>query len=162
MQNKRIVDSNVAIVANGRGTNASIFCQLKAIEALNRLLKKGIIVIDQAGEMIEEYRRYCYPRGQPGIGDRFFQEILTNYSSRIERVQIDKKDGEFLDFPNDPDLKHFDHSDRKFVAAARKSGASILNATDTDWINSREALAKHGVRVEFVCSEVTDAWFAAN
>lgn len=158
---RRVVDTNVAIVANGRGTNASIPCRIAAVEALAGLVESGRIVVDEAGEMLAEYRRYCSPRGQPGVGDRFFREVLMNYAGRIERIDLPKNpDGSFGDFPSDPDLASFDHSDRKFAAAARKTSVPVMNATDSDWLNFQKALTRNGIKVEFVCGSNREKWVA--
>ncbi|MEB2310838.1 MAG: hypothetical protein OZ921_13050 [Sorangiineae bacterium] len=47
-------------------------------------------------------------------------------------------------------LRAIDDSDKKFVAAALRDPASIsiVNATDSDWSEHREALRAHGVAVE--------------
>src|SRR5579863_7103757 len=119
---RRVVDTNVAVVANGRLSNASVECRIAAVDSLNLLLGRGRIVVDRANEMTKEYRRHCNPKGQPGVGDRFFYEVLTNYAGKIERVNLKKRsDGTYVDFPTDPTLKKFDRSDRKFAAAAKKT-----------------------------------------
>ena len=150
---RRVVDSNVLVVANGRQTNASVHCRTAAVEALRDLLGRGRIVVDRAGAMIEEYRRYCHPKGQPGVGDRFYREILMNYAAeKVERIGLSQRnDGSFADFPDDPALAAFDPSDRKFAAAARKAGVPVMNATDSGWLIHHEALARNGIEVEFVC-----------
>jgi hypothetical protein len=156
---RRVIDSNVAIVANGRETNAGPKCRLRAIERLNELLADGQIVVDVAGEMIDEYRRYCEPKGQPGVGDRFFREILMNYEGKIERVHLEKDDeGNFVDFPKDPDLAGFDHDDKKFAAAGRKAQCPVANATDSDWLDYRVPLERNGVEIEFVCGTERADW----
>jgi hypothetical protein len=148
------------VVANGRQTNASIRCRSAAIDALNLLLKHGRVVIDDAGEMVEEYRPYCEPKGQPGVGDRFFYEMLMNYTGKVERIRLQKRaDGSFVDFPNDDDLATFDQSDRKFAAASRRARARVMNATDSDWLHHLAALERHGIRVEFVCGSCRSSWF---
>ena len=158
---RRVVDTNVAVVANGRGTNASIPCRIAAVEALAGLVEKGRIVVDEAGEMLAEYRRYCSPQGQPGVGDRFFREVLMNYAGSVERIHLSKKpDGSFDDFPSDPELGSFDRSDRKFAAAARKTSVPVMNATDSDWLNFRKALSRNGIKVEFVCGSNRAGWVA--
>ena len=161
---RRVVDSNVAVVANGRGTNAHPVCRLAAIEALNDLLRHGRIVVDRAGTMSAEYRRHCNPRGQPGVGDQFFREVLMNYApDRVERIHLaQRNDGSFADFPDDPDLTTFDPSDRKFAAAARKTGVPVMNATDSDWLNHRAALSRNGITVEFLCGMERDTWYEAD
>lgn len=156
---RRVVDTNVAIVANGRNTTASLTCRRAAVEALASLLYAGRIVVDQAGDMLDEYRRYCSPKGEPGIGDRFFREVLTNYAGRVERLDLPKRtDGSYVDFPSDPDLCQFDHSDRKFAALARRSGAAVMNATDSDWLHHRVALVRNGIRIDFVRGTDAIAW----
>jgi hypothetical protein len=61
---RRVVDTNVAVAANGRGTNASIDCRMAAIEFLKRLVTRGRTILDLSGEIQEEYRR---PRGAGGV-----------------------------------------------------------------------------------------------
>jgi hypothetical protein len=158
---RRVVDSNVAVIANGRDTNASLACRTAAIDALAALLKTGRIIVDDAGAMLAEYRTYCHPRGQPGVGDRFFREVLMNYSGKIERITLEiSDDGSYVDFPRDPDLVKFDLSDRKFAAAARKLSVPVLNAVDSDWFDHRAALKRNGIKVEFLCGLRTEEWFA--
>ena len=68
------------------------------------------------------------------------------------------EDGSFSDFPSDPELVNFDPSDRKFVAAARNSGARVVNSTDPDWLEHKAALNRNGVQIEFVCTEDRQSW----
>ncbi|MGH6980362.1 MAG: hypothetical protein ACREFC_04070 [Stellaceae bacterium] len=157
---RRVVDSNVAVVANGRDTNAAIECRLAAVEGLAELLHTGQIIVDEAGEMLAEYQTYCHPKGQPGVGDRFFREVLMNYSGKIERIGLSRSaDGSYVDFPQDPELARFDLSDRKFAAAARKCSAPVLNAIDSDWLIHQRALARNGIAVEFLCGRNKSKWF---
>jgi hypothetical protein len=158
---RRVVDTNVAIVANGREDNAHPLCRLAAAQGLRDILDHGVIIVDIAGAMLAEYRSYCEPRGQPGLGDRFFREVLMNYGGRIERVDLplDPATGEYIDFPADPDLAGFDPSDRKFAAASRKGGALVANATDSDWLQHKAALARNGIEVEFLCGCDLRRWW---
>lgn len=161
---QRVVDTNVAKVANGREINATPSCQLAALSALESLLQNGAIVMDLAGEIFGEYRRHFNSNGQPGVGDRFFQIVLTEFSGkRVLRVQLERRaDGSYVDFPSDPDLAHFDPSDRKFAAAARKTNSPVLNATDSDWLDHFEALERNGITVEFVCGRDKLQWHLAS
>jgi hypothetical protein len=57
---------------------------------------------------------------------------------RCDQVHIStdpRQPGNFLEFPDDPDLAGFDPGDRMFVAAAcaHPLHPPILNAVDTDW-----------------------------
>jgi hypothetical protein len=117
----------------------------------------GKIVLDDGNWILSEYRDNLRSDEQPGAGDAFLKWVY-NYQwnpQRCDRVRITPtEDGiNFVEFPDDPDLTGFDRSDRMFVAAARAHPDSplILNAVDTDWLLLRDALARNGVRVEFLC-----------
>lgn len=158
------IDTNVPIVANGRETNASIDCRLAAINFLKRLLEHDTIVLDVAGEIQEEYRRYLYAKGQPGVGDRFFQEVLASAPNKVRRVdlEVDANTREYVDFPADARLADFDPSDRKFVAVGIRTGATIANATDSDWLDSLDALEDNGLSIVFVYGVNQESWFDEN
>jgi len=148
-----VVDTNVPVVANGRIDSASIDCRLAAIEFLRELCVSGITILDMAGEIMEEYFGRLHPSGQPGVGDNFLRMILNNTPKRVERITLRKSrtTGEFEDFPSDSALAGFDRSDRKFAAAARKSGAPVANAVDSDWLDHKQALRANGISVDFIC-----------
>lgn len=159
---RRVVDTNVPIVANGRETNASIDCRLAAIEFMHAICMRGKAALDLNGEIQEEYHRYLNPRGQPGVGDRFYQLILNSAPSRVERIDLPKDPltGEFEDFPSAPELAGFDISDRKFAAVARRLGIPVANATDQGWLEYRSVLKASSIEVEFVCGCDAAEWFA--
>lgn len=160
------MDTNVPIVANGRpdpsngGRSPSPCCRLAAIDFLEETLRTRRVLLDLAGEIQAEYRRYLNPRGQPGVGDRFYLEILRSAYRRVERVDLPRDpSGAYRDFPSDFALDSFDRSDRKFVALARRERAPVANAIDSDWLHHREALQAHGVNVTFVCGRDSTEWF---
>ena len=159
---RRVVDTNVPIVANGRNINATVDCRLAAVEFLNTLCMHGKTVLDLGGKIQKEYRRYLNPPGEPGVGDRFYQMILNSAPSRVERIELpcDPSTGEFVDFPSTPALANFDVSDRKFAAAARRSGIPVANATDRGWLVHNTALRANDIVVEFVCGCDSAKWFA--
>jgi hypothetical protein len=153
-----VVDTNVAVVANGRDTHAGAGCQLECVRRLRELVQHGVVVLDQLGLILGEYRKHLRPAGQPGVGDAFLRHLFDHrYNPRkcelveITRIPDDKRS--FDEFPNDEALAKFDPDDRKFVATARASvrDAVILNATDSDWSNFEEPLARHGVVVHQLC-----------
>lgn len=126
------------IVANGNadiGANSgspSIACRLASIEFIEKILSKGRLVVDLAGEIQSEYHRHLNPKGQPGVGDRFYQTVINSAPSRVERIALEKDgQGNYVDFPTDPSLNGFDPSDRKFAALARKEKIPVANATDS-------------------------------
>lgn len=160
------VDTNVPIVANGRpdptdcSAPPSIECRLKAVARLRELLARGTILLDLAGEMQKEYRRHLHPSGQPGVGDRFYLEIINSLPGRVERVDLPLLvSGEYVDFPADPDLADFDRSDRKFAALSCRERVPVVTATDRDWLDHRSALEANGVQIAFVCGCDREAWF---
>ena len=155
------------IVANGQPDGArgarlpSTACRLAVIAFLEYLLQTGRILLDTAGEIQAEYRRHLNPRGQPGVGDRFYVEVIRAMADRVARIDLPKRDdGTFFDFPSDPALAGFDDRDRKFAALARRGRAPVANATDSDWLDHRAALAAHGITVDFICGCDRAGWFA--
>ncbi|MFQ3665779.1 MAG: hypothetical protein SNJ79_07065 [Sphingomonadaceae bacterium] len=161
------MDTNVPIVANGRsvpggdGNIPSPACRLAAVERLDRVLKREQVLLDSAGEIEEEFRRYLYPSGQPGVGDRFYQAVLQSHPDAVRRVDLPKwADGSYVDFPAVGVLAQFDPADRKFAALARREKAPVLNATDTDWVQHLASLRAEGIRVELICGCNSAQWFA--
>jgi hypothetical protein len=114
-------------------------------------------VLDNLGHILDEYRGNLSASGQPGVGDAFFKWVWHNQGNVecCEQVEIHPrgKDGDYEEFPDDPELTKFDRSDRKFVAVAlsRDANSTILNAVDPDWWVFRKQLKKHGVTVRFLC-----------
>ena len=68
-----VVDTNVAIVANGRGTDADARCQLTCVERLRSLAAREVVAIDDGGSILEEYKNYLNFSGMPGVGDVFLK-----------------------------------------------------------------------------------------
>lgn len=158
-----VVDTNVPIVANGRPTDdgiPSIKCRIAAISFLHEILESGKIIVDLEGAVQIEYRRHLNACGQPGVGDRFYQEVLHSAPRLIDRVDLPlRDDGEYADFPQPLIDVNFDPSDRKFAALARRERASVVNAVDSDWLEHRVLLANNGIEVQFVCGCDPDSWF---
>ena len=153
------MDTNVAVVANGAAEQAGPDCVDACIEALANVRSARRVVLDDQRHIISEYLRNLSPSGQPGPGDAFFKWLWENQANERHCVTVavtaDPVRG-YCEFPEDPALASFDRDDRKFVAVARAVGTDppILNASDTDWWNHREALQSFGVRVEFLCPEL--------
>ena len=149
-----VVDTNVPVVANGRGTHASISCQISCIQKIISLMRGGIVVLDDKGIIMNEYKRRLNFRGAPGVGDSFFKYLFDSQHSGngVRRVTITCCDNEGKGSRELPENK-LDPSDRKFLAVATVSGAVIVNATDSDW-NEQQALTDSlGVEVEQLCPE---------
>lgn len=155
-----VVDVNVGVVANGAHERAGAACRLACVRALTEV-RNGGICLDDGGRILAEYRRHLSPGGQAGAGDEFMLWVYhSQYNEEAcERVPITRRpddDRDFEEFPRDPDLAGFDRNDRKYVAVALGSSRDpqVLNASDTDWWIFHDALARHGVRVRFVCREL--------
>lgn len=162
-----VVDTNVPIVANGRpdpkgSKQPSVPARLSAIDFLEQLLNKGRVLLDNDGAIQAEYHKHLNPRGQPGVGDRFYLEVLQSAPRRIERFALLKRsDGEYADLPQEVLDAGFDPSDRKLAALARQQDTPVANATDSDWLHHRILLQRCGITVHFVCGADPAVWWAA-
>lgn len=156
-----VIDTNVLVAANGKSDHAGLDCQLACINALEEVTKSKVVTLDSEMRILDEYRRYASHAGQPGVGDAFFKWLWQNQGNfrRCEQVKITPKQDDprdFQEFPNDPALSGFDFSDRKFVAVAlvSRKQPKILNATDSDWWDYKDALADNALSIEFLCPEL--------
>ncbi|RQR37819.1 hypothetical protein [Burkholderia sp. Bp9142] len=152
-----IVDTNVAIAANGRDTHATELCQMRCIDLLMEIATgRGgdFVVLDELGLIFEEYSGHLSYKGQPGVGDMFFKFLHDNMYDQdvICLVNVTPNNDESTGFDELPE-NEVDPSDRKFLAAAIVSGAKIVNALDGDWHEKREFLAEIDVDVEQICPE---------
>jgi hypothetical protein len=156
---KYVIDTNIPIVANGDEPNVTSACQLKAIELLQKAISYGKIYLDQGGEIQKEYRSHLQARGQPGVGDRFYLEVINSHPDRILRVELEKRaDGEYADLPQPIIDSGFDPSDRVFAAVAKKVHAQVYNAVDTDWLEHRAVIEENGIPITFICGCVAPLW----
>jgi hypothetical protein len=154
-----VLDTNVAIVANGDAVQADVQCVRRCLQELEATRDGRLLLLDDAGLILHEYLKQK-PHGFPqGVGDAFLVWVYDNQSNpaHIGVIPVTPLPGDprgLAEFPDDPQLRAFDQDDRKFVAVALASGTAppILNATDTDWWIHRSALNRNGVRVEFLCS----------
>lgn len=153
-----VVDTNVAVVANGGHPEASPDCVRRCIRQLRDVCRGGRVAIDDDWRILGEYRRNLSESGQPGVGDRFLKWLLQNHADRRRCVKVtltptDEAAQEYAEFPSSPELAGFDPSDRKFVAVANAHPAKppILQAVDSKWRAFEGPLSSAGVRVEFLC-----------
>jgi hypothetical protein len=153
MANKFVIDTNVAISANGVNTHASIACQLACIELLVNC-KKLCIAIDKMGLIMDEYSKHLSHAGQPGVGDMYFKYLHDNQhaENKIHAVNITPLDDASRGFGELP-TNTLDLSDRKFLATAVVAQAIIVNATDSDWAEQSELLEILNVELKQLCPE---------
>jgi len=154
----KVVDTNVIVVAN-RAQAEPLKCANACAQALLQIKISGVLVIDDRERILREYWKHASLSGQPGVGDAFIKWIHDNAgcADLVSRIKITPghQQDDFIEFPTLGDLSNFDRSDRKFaaVALAHPKRPPVLNATDSDWWNHRDALQLAGIRVEFVCGE---------
>lgn len=160
-----VVDTNVAIVANGGHPGADKACVASCINELRTLVKQGQIAIDDGWRIIREYRAYLSEAGQPGVGDVFFKWLLQNYQNRKRCIKValqdvDDEDRVFAEFPNHPGFAGFDRGDRKFVAVANGLPVKppILQAVDiVNWKRHEQAFVACGITVKYLCEHLAAA-----
>jgi hypothetical protein len=118
------------------------------------VIRAGVVVLDDEGEVLAKYRSKLSGRGQPGAGDAFLKFVSENQynSAKVVRLSLPRdREGEYTDFPSDAALRTFDKSDRVFVALARRGDGSIINAVDSDYSEHADALESAGVVVKELC-----------
>ena len=156
-----IVETNVALVASGYCEEASADCVANCQAALRNVMSDGFsLALDEAGQILAEYKKKLSPTGEPGVGDRFLKWVYINQynSERCQRVQVYPADAdglEYAELTSITGIGGFDADDRKFLVTALCApiAAPVLNAVDSDWLDYREAIEAAGVRIEFLCGE---------
>jgi hypothetical protein len=150
----KVIDTNVAVIANGRDVTASDECRHRSVIVLEALVKRGCIVIDTDGSILAEYGAGLHPEGQPGVGDLFYRHVLDNQGN-ARRVRIVRTVGVRGDALREAfrrgTLADFDPSDRKFALCAVTARVPVATATDSDWVQHEVGLAACGVQIEYVC-----------
>ena len=162
-----VVDTNVATTANAMNPGAPPECVAACGQALRHTMARGHVYIDNprgSSTIVAEYRANLSASGQPGPGDAFLKWLLIHEwaGRRVTRVKITPRGEDpenYRELPTPADGTDYDPSDRKFLAvsAAHPSRPSILQAFDSKWWGWRSALAKIGVRIEFLCPEAIAA-----
>lgn len=157
-----VVDTNVPIVANGTPSapataEPSKECRRASVAFLLDLMTSDRLLLDLEGAIQAEYRTYLKPSGQPGVGDRFYLEVLNSHPDRVERVSLAlDASGEYADLPRPLIAAGFDPADRKFAALAKRCAVPVANSTDRHWAQHRAILEANGVSVHFVCAASRD------
>ncbi|TGE25076.1 hypothetical protein E5K00_07720 [Hymenobacter aquaticus] len=157
-ETKCILDTNVLLTADGK-SDAGIGCIRAAKARLEEVRQHGGLVLDAGFLILKEYGNKLSPVGPNTPGNAFLKWLWQNKANPAfvdaQTALETAADGSFTAFPPDPDLAAFDPSDRKFVALAltHPERPVIVNATDTDWHKDHLALARHGVRLEFLCPD---------
>jgi hypothetical protein len=145
---KYVVDSNVLIVASGRGTHLGISEQLKAAQFLRKLMQTGVVFEDEEDLVLNEYKAYLSFSGQPSMGDAFFEWFFRERwgGGLVQRVPSPPGQSILSTIP--PALASFDVDDHKWICIYLRGGGDyIVNAVDSDWANAKAELDSEGVVV---------------
>ncbi len=166
--NTVILDTNVIVIANGQTPQASTDCVRRCRERLDLILGGSEkVVLDYGQRILREYRRNLKDERHPrrGRGDLFMQWLRQNQwneerCSLVHITPLADNGTDFAEFPNeDAALAAFHKKDRKFIAVALAyqqtfgQTATLLLAIDRGWLNFIDALAAHGVAIDFLCEE---------
>lgn len=147
-----VVDTNVALTANGRATHVGDRCCRTCIDKLDQVVKNGLIVMDRDDAIFSEYADNLSWSGSPGVGDVFFKHVFNN-KHRPDKVRLvsltptDDDERGFVELPPNA----VDRSDRKFLAAALVARVPVLNATDSDWREHRDLITDLGGEIHELC-----------
>ena len=149
-----VVDTNVAIVANGRDTHADPLCRLTCVERLESIVENKVVAVDDRNDILAEYADHLNHSGAPGVGDMFFRHVHNNQyaSDRVLKVAVTPSEDDRRGFEELPG-NTLDRSDRKFLAVAVVANATILNAVDSDWTEQAALTDGLGVRVTQLCPQ---------
>lgn len=163
-----LVDTNVAIVANGKSEQADEDLVEKCIDAILEITTKGGLVIDSEDRIFDEYRQNLSLSGQPGTGDAFMKWVHDfRWQAELCEMRdvtcLDEDEQVFEEFPTADDLREFDRSDRKFVAVANAGKCCpILQAVDFKWWGWKDALALAGITVHFIDEAAAEAGYRSH
>ena len=161
-----VLDTNVAVVANGKSKQADDSLVDKCIDVVLGLAQNGGLVIDAGDRIYDEYRQNLNLSGQPGTGDLFMKWVhdfrwQAEFCERREINCLDETEQAFLEFPEAEALREFDRSDRKFVAVANagKVKHPIIQAVDFKWWGWKGALAAESIEVIFLDEAAAEAGY---
>lgn len=151
-----VVDTNVILVANGAHDNVTEECVIACVNKLTAIKEAGVLVLDDAYRILNEYQNKTTPRKAKGVGDLFVKWALTHHNQpeKVTLVNLTHHGDEiYAEFPDAGLSAQFDPPDRKFVAVANAhiERPPILQGTDSKWLDWHAPLKAHGIDVEFLC-----------
>ena len=167
----KIVDTNVPLTASGRNPQATEECRRQCDSVISRVLRGDIVVVlDEDGSAINEYRRNMYPDLKGSRAGQFLMYLLLNRRIRAGVYNVSlalDSGGRYEDYPDNEDnwtttvprCERFDPDDKKWVALAVRfkkdtgTDAPIVNAADRCWLAFESHLESAGIRLETLCRE---------
>lgn len=161
------MDTNVPLAAtSGRSEQVTPLCQQTCLRLIRDILNGEIVlIIDDIGEAVAEYRQQMYPDPNPSapLASQFMMYVFNHQfdEKRVRRAKLVKDAiGAYTTYPDDDELARFDASDKKWVAIHlsfkrdQQQDAPIVNATDSDWLHFEAALKRLNVTVELICRDI--------
>ena len=154
-----VVDTNVLVTSMGKNDAASAACEDSCSVFLEKVYADGSIVsLDSTNNILNEYARHCGYSGQPKFANLFFKWLFNNQGNSlfVEQIDITNRHNSpiiYFEIPEDPDLIGFDQDDQKFLAVclASPNNPSMINGTDSDWEDYRDALEALGLVLITLC-----------
>jgi hypothetical protein len=156
-----VIDTNVLLVADGRGTQMSVKCVEECLNRLEQVMATQRVALDDGRRILGEYGHKLSTRS-PTSGSVFLKWLLQREwnPTHVTQTRITElNENEFAEFPPDEALKDFHPADRKFIAVANAhlEKPPVLQAGDAKWLRFEEAFKAHGIRLEVLCrSELED------
>lgn len=150
----KILDTNILIFANDPYSavdkNVPVECLEQCALLVQQIQQSGCIVLDEDGEIINEYMNNLGHAGKPGLGAAFAKWVFNNQfsSPNILRVDVNSTHITTIDALL---LQSCDPSDKKFLYTSRSSGASIVQSADCKWLLWETLLFQQGVALEYIC-----------
>ena len=77
------MDTNVAVVANGKAEQAGAQCVDICIDALEQIQESRRLLLDDLGLVLDEYIHNLSPPGQSGPGSMFLLWLLRNQYNEL-------------------------------------------------------------------------------
>lgn len=102
-----IIDTNVAVIANRQNTEVAPECVDACIQFLSEIVNNHIVLLDQGDEIRKEYSNAIATARPYQLGAQFLVHIIRKLGDcrHVRQVHLPKDElGEFIDFPNDPQL----------------------------------------------------------
>lgn len=159
---KCVVDTNVPVVADlathsDENSDVPEECILICVDAIEHVIEKDALVIDEGGEIFKEYMGTLYGEKNWSLVGKFMKWVFRNLYRLpdSQRVKITKEGASYKEFPTHAELQNFDPDDMKFVAVANAHPQKppILQAVDSEWWRYKDALKEAGITVNFLCPE---------
>jgi len=154
-----VIDTNVLLVAEGLQEAASARCVAECARRLYECRQsESKILIDDAFEIIKEYKKKLSPDRPLKPGSLFLKWLLQNRSNSARIIAcsiISDGAGRYKPFPDKPDQSVVDEDDRKFISVAHShnSEVAIFQALDSQWMDWQVYLRDEAISVEWICED---------